>query len=133
MKWDLVSLENVERIEILRGKGGLEYGDDASAGVILISTRKIGSLSGNVKIYGGNHQNAKTYFNDGEKHNTDSGTGLDKTLQADDILSPPLTWLVGGNWPLTEGVRVHMSGDGGPESGLSDYKKNKLDLHYDYG
>ncbi|WP_419657476.1 TonB-dependent receptor [Desulfosarcina variabilis str. Montpellier] len=56
VKWDLVSLENVETIEILKGKGGLKYGDDASGGVILISTKKIRRLSGNVKAYGGNHE-----------------------------------------------------------------------------
>lgn len=60
VKWDLVALENVEKIEILRGKGGLEYGDDASGGVILITTRKIRQFSGNVKAYGGNHQ-TKSY------------------------------------------------------------------------
>jgi len=56
VKWDLVSLENIEKIEILRGKGGLEYGDDASGGVILITTKKIHQFSGNVKAYGGNYQ-----------------------------------------------------------------------------
>lgn len=56
VKWDLVSLENVEKIEILKGKGGLKYGDDASGGVILISTKKIRQLSGNVKVYGGSQE-----------------------------------------------------------------------------
>lgn len=56
VKWDMVSLENVEKIEILRGKGGLEYGDDAGGGVILITTKKIRQFSGNAKVYGGNHQ-----------------------------------------------------------------------------
>ncbi len=56
VKWDMVPLENIERIEILRGKGGLEYGNDASGGVILVTTRKIRDFSGNVKIYGGSHR-----------------------------------------------------------------------------
>ncbi len=55
VKWDLVSLEDIETIEILKGKGGLKYGDNASGGVILISTKKIRQLSGNVKVYGGRH------------------------------------------------------------------------------
>jgi vitamin B12 transporter len=59
-RWDLVSLENVERIEILRGKGGIEYGDDGSGGVILISTKKIRKFSGNLKTYGGNN-NTQSY------------------------------------------------------------------------
>jgi vitamin B12 transporter len=63
VKWDLVSLENVEKIEILRGKGGLEYGDDASGGVILITTMKIRRFSGNVKAYGGNYNTRSTGAN----------------------------------------------------------------------
>jgi len=53
VKFDLVSLENVERIEIYRGKGALRYGDDASGGVILIFTKKNKRLNGNIKTYFG--------------------------------------------------------------------------------
>lgn len=53
VNWDLVSPDDVERIEILRGKGSLTYGQDASGGVILITTKSINKLQGNVKIYGG--------------------------------------------------------------------------------
>ena len=55
VKWDMVSPDDVVRIEILRGKGGLAYGQDASGGVILVTTRKVSKLSGYVKTYGGNH------------------------------------------------------------------------------
>jgi iron complex outermembrane receptor protein len=55
VKFDLVDVENVEKIEIHRGKGALEYGDDASGGVILITSRKIDALSGNAKMYWGNY------------------------------------------------------------------------------
>ena len=54
VNWDLVSPDDVERIEILRGKGGLAYGQDASGGVILITTRQDRRLSGNIKAYAGN-------------------------------------------------------------------------------
>lgn len=54
VKFDLVSLENVEKIAIYRGEGALKYGDDASAGVILITTKKIGAFHGNMKSYWGN-------------------------------------------------------------------------------
>lgn len=54
VKFDLVSLENIEKIEVLRGEGALKYGDDASAGVILITTKRIGAFRGNVKSYRGN-------------------------------------------------------------------------------
>jgi len=38
--WNLIPLENVERIEIVRGGGGVLYGDNAMAGVINIITKK---------------------------------------------------------------------------------------------
>lgn len=53
VNWSLVNLEEIEKIEILRGKGGVQYGQDASGGVILITTGRIGSISGMVRSYGG--------------------------------------------------------------------------------
>jgi len=55
IKFDLVFLENIERIEIYRGKGGVKYGDNASGGVILIYSRKIDTFNGNCKTYAGNY------------------------------------------------------------------------------
>jgi iron complex outermembrane receptor protein len=55
VKFDLVSVETVERIEIHKGKGALKYGDDASGGVILITTSKIDTIHGNIKSYRGNY------------------------------------------------------------------------------
>lgn len=63
IKWDLVSPDEVERIEILRGKGGLRYGQDASGGVILITTKRVQRLTGNVKAYGGNYGTGYGYAN----------------------------------------------------------------------
>jgi len=63
VNWDMISPDNVERIEILRGKGGLKYGQDAGGGVILITTRRIRHLSGNVKAYAGNHNTRYSHAN----------------------------------------------------------------------
>lgn len=63
VRWDMISLENVDKIEILKGKGSLEYGDDAGGGVIVITTRKINEFSGNIKAYGGNLETFSTSAN----------------------------------------------------------------------
>jgi len=55
VNWDIISPEDVVRIEILKGKGGLTYGRDAGGGVVLITTKKDRLLSGYVKSYGGSH------------------------------------------------------------------------------
>jgi iron complex outermembrane receptor protein len=55
VNWDLISPEDVKRIEILRGKGGLTYGQDAGGGVILITTKDKQQISGNIKAYAGNY------------------------------------------------------------------------------
>ncbi|MCK4738314.1 MAG: TonB-dependent receptor [Deltaproteobacteria bacterium] len=38
--WNLISIDNIERIEIVRGSGSVLYGDNAMAGVINIITKK---------------------------------------------------------------------------------------------
>ena len=54
INWSVVSLESIESIEILPGRGGVRYGQDASGGVILISTSAGNTFSGQVKAWGGN-------------------------------------------------------------------------------
>jgi iron complex outermembrane receptor protein len=56
IKFDMVFLEKVEKIEVYRGKGGLKYGDDASGGVILITTKKIDTFHGNIKSFWGDFE-----------------------------------------------------------------------------
>lgn len=58
--WNLIPVENVERIEIVRGSGSVLYGDNAMAGTINIITKKGTSLTPRAEIdlraesYGGN-------------------------------------------------------------------------------
>lgn len=54
VNFDLVTMENVATITIIRGKGALQYGDDASGGVILIKSRRSMIGGGNVKGWAGN-------------------------------------------------------------------------------
>lgn len=88
VNWDMVSLDDVMRIEILRGKGGLKYGQDASGGVILISTRQVRQFSGNIKAYGGNYHTA----NATAAVNTTAG---------------PMTVSASGGYETTDGYKVN--------------------------
>lgn len=63
VEWELVTLEQVERIEIFRGKGAIKYGQDASAGVVLINTNTSDILSGNINTYVGDYESANTRMN----------------------------------------------------------------------
>jgi iron complex outermembrane receptor protein len=62
VRWDMVELDHIEKIEIFKGKGGVSHGSDAAGGVILISTRKISKFKGAIKTHAGNNDvfNAKT-------------------------------------------------------------------------
>ncbi|MFK5953199.1 MAG: TonB-dependent receptor [Desulfobacterium sp.] len=62
VRWDMVNIDNIEKIEIFKGKGGVSHGSDAAGGVILISTQKISTFKGNIKTHAGKEDvfNAKT-------------------------------------------------------------------------
>jgi iron complex outermembrane receptor protein len=68
VRWDMVSLEEVEIIEILRGKGGVEHGSDAAGGVILITTRKIEQINGHIKTQAGKNDAFNTKVNASMAH-----------------------------------------------------------------
>ncbi len=58
INWSMVPLESIERIAILPGRGGVRYGQDASGGVVLITTSRSTSWSGTIKSYGGSEDRA---------------------------------------------------------------------------
>jgi len=61
IKWEMISPSDIARIEIMRGKGGVRYGQDASGGVILITTKGGSRISGNLKTFGGSQ--SRYYIN----------------------------------------------------------------------
>ena len=67
INWGLVPIESIERIEILRDSGSMRYGQDASGGVILITSKGVDTWSGNVKAYGGNEDTGHLDFNLGTR------------------------------------------------------------------
>jgi iron complex outermembrane receptor protein len=67
INWDHVPIETIERIEVLKGSGGLRYGQDASGGVVLITSKKQDSWSGNIRTYGGSQDTGHLDFNLGAR------------------------------------------------------------------
>ncbi|MDP2167577.1 MAG: TonB-dependent receptor [Thermodesulfovibrionales bacterium] len=83
--WNLIPLENVERIEVVRGGGSVLYGDNAMAGVINIITKKGKAkkpefeIEGRLESHKGNAEHLSvrgatdklSYFIMGKRHETD--------------------------------------------------------------
>lgn len=57
VRWSSIPLDNIERVEILRGSGAVLYGGGASGGVVNIITRapNAGEKSGDVLLRGGSY------------------------------------------------------------------------------
>lgn len=59
VKWSMISLEAVERIEVIKGGGSTSYGDNTGGGVIVITSRRSDHFSGTAGGYLGNHGQQK--------------------------------------------------------------------------
>lgn len=58
----VIPVENIQRVEVIRGPGSAMYGADAFAGVINIVTKKAADIDGvNVGARGGNHDTKSTW------------------------------------------------------------------------
>ena len=62
IKWDQISLNNIGRIEVIKG-GGAGYGENSSGGVILITSKLADTFSGNLEVAAGN-MNYREYSGD---------------------------------------------------------------------
>lgn len=84
INWHMITPSDISKIEILRGKGSVKYGQDASGGVILITTKGGSKISGNLKSFGGSQE--RYYLN----------TTLQTTLES---------WHIGltGSYETTDG------------------------------
>ncbi|MBW1678884.1 MAG: TonB-dependent receptor plug domain-containing protein, partial [Deltaproteobacteria bacterium] len=63
VKWNLVSLNDIEKIEIYKGGGAVAFGDDTSGGVISITTKKIKGFHGYLEALGGKLDTQSYNFN----------------------------------------------------------------------
>jgi iron complex outermembrane receptor protein len=70
----IISLNNVERIEVLQGSAGVLYGQNAVGGVINIITRSIEGSSGQIQLSAGSYDTAKLAA--GFDHRYENGLGV---------------------------------------------------------
>ncbi len=63
VKWDMISLETIERIEIYKNKGSAIYGDNTSGGVIVITSKKINHFNGNAESFYGRFEHTRLKLN----------------------------------------------------------------------
>jgi outer membrane receptor protein involved in Fe transport len=62
LNWDSINLSEIERIEVLDGGASVQYGDNASAGVVNIITKKSGAAKTDITVSGGTlYQNEQRF------------------------------------------------------------------------
>ncbi|MDR1166051.1 MAG: TonB-dependent receptor plug domain-containing protein [Deltaproteobacteria bacterium] len=116
---DHISLKSVSQIEIIKDSGGLRYGQDATGGVILITSapsRGESDVSGQVRVWSGNHDfrhaDADLLFRRG-------GWGLG----------------VKAGWETTEGFKANNDAErrrGGLKIGYNWEERKSLSLNADF-
>ncbi len=55
VKWSMISLDTIEKIEVYKGSGSTSYGDNTGGGVIIITTKSADRLGGTAGGYFGNN------------------------------------------------------------------------------
>ncbi|MFH0791136.1 MAG: TonB-dependent receptor [Candidatus Omnitrophota bacterium] len=101
--WDLISLDNIESVEVVRGPASALYGDNAMSGVINIITKKPAEKP-EAKVYA-----SYASFNTQEYKLSVSGA------------SKKLGVVLGASQKITDGFRRHC-----------DYDRNHIDTSLDY-
>jgi iron complex outermembrane receptor protein len=117
IRWDAITLSNIEKIEIFKGGGAVVFGDDTSGGVISIKTREVRESFGNIEIFGGNLDTQSYSLN-----------------YQQDILRP-LGIGLSASWFKTDGFRTNDDMDKktiGAKVGYEAGPRYNFDLSLDY-
>ena len=117
IRWDAVTLSNIEKIEIFKGGGAVVFGDDTSGGVISIKTREVRGSFGNIEMFGGN-LDTQSY-----------------TVNYHQDIARPLGIGLSATWYKTDGFRINDDRDKktiGAKVGYEVSSEYNLDLSVDY-
>ncbi|MFA4889839.1 MAG: TonB-dependent receptor, partial [Candidatus Omnitrophota bacterium] len=115
--WDLISLDNIESVEIVRGPASALYGDNAMSGVINIITKKPNEKP-----------EAKVYASYGSFNTQEYKTSVSGAYKK-------LGILLGASQKITDGFREHCNYDRTHIGGRLDYNINdeqKVQFLLDY-
>lgn len=63
VKWSMISLDTIEKIEVYKGGGSTSYGDNTGGGVIIITTKSADRLGGTAGGYFGNNGQGNATLN----------------------------------------------------------------------
>ena len=70
VKWSMISLDTIEKIEVYKGSGSTSYGDNTGGGVIVITTKTADRFGGTADGYFGNNGQGNATLNlQGRKNN----------------------------------------------------------------
>jgi iron complex outermembrane receptor protein len=94
VNWDAINLSEIERIEVLDGGASVQYGDNASVGVINIITKKSGVAKTDITLSGGSFFQNEQRFS----HHRPTGWG---------------SFTVSGGHQGTQGYQNHTANDAG--------------------
>jgi iron complex outermembrane receptor protein len=131
VRWGLVSIDNIEKIEIYKGRGAVLFGDDSSGGVISIITKEIKDSQGNIEIFGGNFNTQSYSLN----YQQDIGTFTAPTDVENSGGSKTLGIGLSAGWYKTDGFRTNGDKDKkriGVKVGYKPGKTYNLDFSLDY-
>jgi len=138
IRWDSITLGNIEKIEIFKGGGAVLFGDDTSGGVISIKTREIRAPLGNIEIFGGNLNTQSYSLNYQQDMNPVEDMVTEPTTSSDietSTMSRGLGIGFSAGWYRTDGFRTNGDRDrktAGAKVGYEAGSKYNLDLSLNY-
>jgi iron complex outermembrane receptor protein len=80
---DLIPFHNLDRVEVYKGGGGVAFGDDASGGAVVFTTKRLDETSAFVEVAAGSQETLHAKFNLSQRKGG-LGLGLSGKYEEDD-------------------------------------------------